>query len=121
MAQLQYNPNGSNSVKFDGIENDALVVLQRVMEERFSRGEGFWLEWDGNAVWLHPSIPILLNYDEDQPIRYSREAVANWVKESAIPLGLSRGTNSTTKRLEVIDPDWQPLEEGDEEDADSTP
>ena len=113
MAKLAVNGTAGNGVDFH-MSNKVLAELQRAIEDKFADGRGFWLEYDGTAVWLHPSIPMFVEYDEG-PIEFSRERSFDLRKALEEPLGLSMGSNSVASRLKVVDPEWEPP--ADDEDA----
>lgn len=102
MAKLVYGGN----VTFN-MTNDLLVSVQRVMEIKFADSQGFWFEHEGQGAWFHPSIPVLIQYDDDEPIRYSRERTSNLVDDADGLLGVSLGPNSVLARMEIVDPDWE--------------
>lgn len=105
MAKLIYNARSINNVVYN-MPNELLVTLQCVMNERFKDGEGFWLEFEGDAIWIHPTIPLQLTYD-DASVPYSQEAMHKYLEASKGPFGLSLGDESLVKRVEVVDPEWQ--------------
>lgn len=117
MAKMVYGGHGGSGVNFL-MPNDLMISVQRVIADKFAAGEGFWFEHNGNAVWLHPSISVAIFYDEDEPIRFSRENTFGLHDRAGGPLGLSTGETSVATRVEVIDPEWEaPASDEDSEDS----
>jgi hypothetical protein len=111
LAQLIYGGNDRGGVTIN-TTNGLLASLQIVIDARFRDGQGFWLNIRGESIWLHPSIPLNLIYDDDgSPIEYSREVVHAMSNASKDFLGVGWNDSeeqSLLSRLRPIDPEWEP-------------
>lgn len=105
---MVYGGHNGAGVTLGFKNNRDLAMLQLVMTKRFGLGEGFWFESNGSTIWLHPSIPVVLNYDQGEPIEVSKESVYTMNDAARSAFGVSLGPESVAGRITYVDPEWTP-------------
>ena len=70
MGKLEYN---SSRPPIE-VEDDVLAHLKIVIATKWRRQESFMMTWPAGkeracrmSAWMHPSIPLVLEFDEDPP------------------------------------------------------
>lgn len=105
MGSLYYG----NSDEPIQIEDRALAHLKVVIATKLRRNESFTLSWrhpqDGapgrSTIWLHPSIPLRFDFQEQSPPDLSRK----WIEDLALSANSSGGITLIDELLEVGPPD----------------
>lgn len=110
MARIVYGPQ-QVVLNFNGpTGNKSVAEIQSIAHKRFSTGQGFFMTMAGETddgepsvtgYWLHPSIPIIFQYDaidesDDYllPIEVDQELVDRYIGFCDEPLGVIIGFGS---------------------------
>ena len=101
MGILNYGGSGGQI----HIEDRALAHLKVVITTKLRRQETFTLSWKHvdadtgrSTVWLHPSIPLLFVFDEEEAPKLNRK----WIEAM---MHSANSTGGITLVDEIIDPD----------------
>jgi hypothetical protein len=84
MGKLEYN---SSRPPID-VEDELLVHLKFVIATKLRRHESFMMTWPSGkkrpgrlSAWMHPAIPLVIEFDEDPPPKIDHHRVEGMVNQ----------------------------------------